>query len=143
MVSVQRGGRFVFINAAGARMIGAQSPREVVGRRVLDFVLPDDHDAARASRPSAGAFDPVVVYEMRGRKLDGTIFELESAGFGFTYQGQPSALLFVRDITDRKLDQAQLVQNSKLAMLGELAATIANELNHPLTITRMAATPEE
>src|SRR3546814_3416214 len=61
MVAVQRGGRFVFINAAGARMIGAQSPREVVGRRVLDFVLPDDHDAARASRPSAGAFDPVVV----------------------------------------------------------------------------------
>src|SRR3546814_6547516 len=50
MVAVQRGGRFVFINAAGARMIGAQSPREVVGRRVLDFVLPDDHDAARASR---------------------------------------------------------------------------------------------
>ena len=39
----------------------------------------------------------------------------------------------------RKLAQAQLVQTSKLATLGEMAAGITHELNQPLNVIRMAA----
>jgi signal transduction histidine kinase len=42
------------------------------------------------------------------------------------------------DITGIKQTQAQLVQTSKLATLGEMATGIAHELNQPLTIMRMA-----
>lgn len=139
MVAVQRAGRFVFVNAAGARMLGARTPLDVVGRRVLDFIHPDDHDRARHGYTIHADADVVSFTEMRGRKLDGMSFDLEAASFDFTYQGHPATLVFVRDITERKMAQAQLVQTSKLALLGEMAASIAHELNQPLNIIRMAA----
>ncbi len=43
------------------------------------------------------------------------------------------------DITDRKQVEAQLIQTSKLATLGQMAAGMAHELNQPLYIIRMAA----
>ncbi len=43
------------------------------------------------------------------------------------------------DITELKFSQAQLVQASKLATLGEMSTGIAHELNQPLGVIRMAA----
>lgn len=43
------------------------------------------------------------------------------------------------DITELKSSQAQLVQASKLATLGEMTTGIAHELNQPLGVIRMAA----
>jgi len=43
------------------------------------------------------------------------------------------------DITEIKNSQAQVIQASKLATLGEMATSVAHELNQPLNIIRMAA----
>ena len=43
------------------------------------------------------------------------------------------------DVTDLKTSQAQLIQASKLATLGEMATGIAHELNQPLGVIRMAS----
>lgn len=43
------------------------------------------------------------------------------------------------DISDLKTSQAQLLQASKLATLGEMATGIAHELNQPLGVIRMAS----
>ncbi|MBO6784318.1 MAG: ATP-binding protein, partial [Alphaproteobacteria bacterium] len=48
-------------------------------------------------------------------------------------------IALVRDIRDQKSLQSQLIQASKLATVGEMAAGIAHELNQPLNIMRMAA----
>jgi PAS domain S-box-containing protein len=44
-----------------------------------------------------------------------------------------------QDITELKFTQAQVIQSSKLATLGEMATSVAHELNQPLTVIRMAA----
>jgi len=44
-----------------------------------------------------------------------------------------------QDITELKKSQAQVVQASKLATLGEMATSVAHELNQPLNVIRMAA----
>lgn len=43
-------------------------------------------------------------------------------------------LVIIRDISGEKKMQAQIVQSEKLAMLGELAAKLAHEINNPLQI---------
>lgn len=139
MIAVQSGGRFVFVNAAGAHLLGAASPEELVGRRALDFVHPDNHDVVRQSSPMPGFHSDIEIHEFRGLRVDGSVFEGEATGIEFAYQGDPAVLVIIRDITDRKLAQAQLVQTSKLALLGEMAASMAHELNQPLNIIRMAA----
>jgi len=40
--------------------------------------------------------------------------------------------LSIRDITQKKMEDAKLIQTTKLASLGELAAGIAHEINQPL-----------
>jgi PAS domain S-box-containing protein len=44
-----------------------------------------------------------------------------------------------QDITELKFTQAQVIQTSKLATLGEMATSVAHELNQPLNVIRMAA----
>lgn len=45
----------------------------------------------------------------------------------------------IQDISARKAQEMQLIQSSKLASLGELAAGVAHEINQPLNVIRLAA----
>ena len=139
MIAVHTGGRFVFVNAAGAHLLGVGSPENLIGRRLLDFVHPDDHATARNSPAMSSFEDDLHFKEFLALKSDGEVFNAEALGVEFMYQGEASILVIWRDITERKLAQEQLVQTSKLALLGEMAASMAHELNQPLNIIRMAA----
>lgn len=139
MIAVHTGGRFVFVNPAGAHLLGVSAAKDLIGRRLLDFVHPDDHATARNSPPMSSFDDELDFKEFLALRRDGTTFNAEALGAEFMYQGKPSILVIWRDITERKLAQAQLVQTSKLALLGEMAASMAHELNQPLNIIRMAS----
>ncbi|MDH3737836.1 MAG: PAS domain S-box protein, partial [Alphaproteobacteria bacterium] len=139
LISIHKDGRFLFVNPAGARLVGVSSPEELIGRRALDFVHPDYHEEFRNSGTTVQAGGAGFFYEFRALREDGTEFDVEGTTVEFSFRGGPAILSVVRDITLRKLAQAQLVQTSKLVTLGELAAGITHELNQPLNVIRMAA----
>lgn len=45
----------------------------------------------------------------------------------------------IQDVSAKKAQELQLIQSSKLASIGELAAGIAHEINQPLNIIRLAS----
>ena len=51
---------------------------------------------------------------------------------------EPYLCLSIRDITQKKIEEARLIQTTKLASLGELAAGIAHEINQPLNTIALA-----
>jgi C4-dicarboxylate-specific signal transduction histidine kinase len=73
------------------------------------------------------------------RRKDGSTFPVEfTATPIFEFNCRVGSVIVFRDMTERLGLQAQIVQSSKLATLGEMATGIAHELNQPLNIIRLA-----
>ncbi|HSV29114.1 MAG TPA: ATP-binding protein, partial [Candidatus Omnitrophota bacterium] len=136
-IIVHSQGTILFANAASARVFGTDSPLGIVGRPVLDFVHEDSRETVskRMRKPPVGR----QVFDYRLARADGGDFEAEVVGTNITFHGLPARLLVVRDVTDRKQVQEQLVQAAKLATLGEMAAGLVHELSQPLNIMRLTA----
>ena len=78
-------------------------------------------------------------YEFKGRRKDGSEIWLNNRAFRIEWEDGPAICTTLFDITERKETQAQLIQASKLATLGEMASGIAHEINQPLSVIGMAA----
>jgi PAS domain S-box-containing protein len=136
-------------NPAAERMFGYRAA-EVLGRNV-SVLMPspfrEDHDRYIAQYLETGQGKIIGIgREVVGQRKDGTTFPVELSVAEARHGDWRIFVGTVRDITERKqreenLTRAlaelratsqQLWQAAKLASVGELAASIAHELNNPL-----------
>ena len=95
--------RFVFANAAAARMFGVESPGAMIGREVLDFVHPDSRPLTRARAQRYAARDLTAsVAEQKLLRADGSVFDGAITWAPIQYEGRSAVLAIVNDITERK-----------------------------------------
>jgi len=74
-------------------------------------------------------------YEVRINRLDGSTRYAEAHTSPLWKDGEiDGALVFLRDITDRKREHELMAQSDKLRAVGELAAGVAHNLNNSLTV---------
>ncbi len=134
-IAIIKGTHIAYLNRSGAEMAGLDDPAAVIGRPVADFVDAADEGriAERLSAIGAAVGGPVepILYRTvdargRGRAIETLMVPIE-------YQGEPAALAFIRDVTERIELQNRLAQADRLSALGTLAAGLAHEINNPLT----------
>jgi PAS domain S-box-containing protein len=94
--------RLVYINTAGARMVGATSADELIGRPVIGFVHPEYLRLVEERRELLAADTAVPAIEEKFVRLDGSTLDVEVSAIPSTYQGKPAVQFVVRDITARK-----------------------------------------
>ncbi|MDO8751100.1 MAG: PAS domain S-box protein [Dehalococcoidia bacterium] len=133
-ISINVGGIRVFANRAFLALHGLMDPHQAVGLPVDNFVVTRDKAQVRErvaarQRGERGA----EVYEYSIQRADGAERAVEVSASPVTYKGQPASMAVIRDITERKQLQAQLMQADRLASLGSLVSGIAHEVNNPLT----------
>jgi two-component system cell cycle sensor histidine kinase/response regulator CckA len=130
-IAVHSEGKVVFINEAGAKLLGASQPGEIIGRSLLEFILPDQVEAVRQRvirQPDSPA-GPLA--EATLQTLDGREVQAEGAAIRISHNGQPAVLLVFRDITERKQAREDLqVRISQMSALtrGSLAVTASLEV---------------
>ncbi|MEE9496052.1 MAG: PAS domain S-box protein [Desulfobacterales bacterium] len=73
-----------------------------------------------------------VRFEMNLKSKDGTLSPNEINCRYISYLGVPCFLCVARDITKTKMLHNQLIRSERLAATGQLAASIAHEINSPL-----------
>ena len=66
------------------------------------------------------------------RRKDGSIFPIEGLVRAFSFGGRGLMVAALRDISDRRTMEAQLLLADRMATVGTLAAGVAHEINNPL-----------
>ena len=102
-ILVRTGETIIHANSAAIKLFRANHIGDLVGRRYLDFVHPDDRaeSVERVRRSMRGDWI-VPPREHRLITSDGQVIYVESAGVPIKYQGEIQHFGMFRDITDRK-----------------------------------------
>jgi PAS domain S-box-containing protein len=112
-IFIQSEGRIVYINAAGAKLFGAEDRDRLLGKQVLDLIHPDYLEIVQDRiRQLQEENTEVPLIEEKYLRLDGTPVDVEVAATPFIYQNKPAVQVIARDITERKLVEEAL-QESK------------------------------
>ncbi|RLE46076.1 MAG: hypothetical protein DRJ31_10435 [Candidatus Methanomethylicota archaeon] len=126
-------GMHVFVSDEWSRITG-YSKEELLNMSMADLIHPRDRKAAveRHMRRMRGEVLPGL-YEVTIVRKDGTEVPVEVTYAYTTYKGKYANVGYIRDITNRKKMEEQLIVTDRLASIGELASGVAHELNNPLT----------
>lgn len=131
-IGIVRDGNFVYANPAFVDALGYPSA-EALAAVPMSALLDADDLAQLEARVNVimheGRLPP---YAYNVRRYDGSAMLLETSSIPFEYEGKPSVLTMGRDVTERRMLQARLVQADRLAALGTMAAGVAHEINNPL-----------
>jgi two-component system cell cycle sensor histidine kinase/response regulator CckA len=124
-IAIVRNGVVLEVNHALLAIFGC-APDEILGRRLSDLVA-DEVDLAGVARESVGF------------KRDGATVDIEIAGKRYRFQGEEVSVVAIRDIAQRKRDEAenktlqrQLLHSQKMEAIGRLSAGVAHDFNNCL-----------
>ncbi len=120
LIAIYQEAQVVFINEAGAKLLGASNPEQIVGKLITDFI-PDRYRETAAKR-MADRLTQVrsAMYVQEFLRLDGTEFLAEVMGTPFSYHGEVAVQLVMRDLTEQKKAQRAVVEsNTRLQRLAD------------------------
>ena len=119
-IFVQTRGQFAYLNAAAVALFGATDTAQLIGKSVMDRYHPDFHDIVRERIHQVNEErKPAPPIEQIYMRMDGSHLNVEVNSVPFIFNSKNGALVFVRDITERKIaEETQhrfelLVENSR------------------------------
>jgi PAS domain S-box-containing protein len=131
-IFIAQDGRIKFSNSRLALMSG-YSLEELTLKPFLEFVHPEDRDfvATTHTRRLEGEEVPNK-YSFRAVNNSGETLWVEVNSVVIMWEGKAASLNFLRDITDQKKLESQLLHSQKMESIGTLAGGIAHDFNNIL-----------
>jgi PAS domain S-box-containing protein len=135
-------GTILDVNRRACENLG-YTREELIGQSIFLFDVHFDPEFLDQNVRPAMEAGETMTFETRHRRKDGSEFPVEIRARTFHYQGRLVNLSLALDITERKRAEeeheslrqleADLAHINRVSMMGELATSIAHEVNQPLT----------
>ena len=111
-IFIIRSERFIYVNPAGTRVLGFDSPDEVAGRNVYNFVAPEFKKVAEKRLERAADSDINESLELKLYRRDGSELWAEVISLPFKFYGSHAVLVMGFDVTKRKKVEELLIQKN-------------------------------
>jgi len=114
-VLVRCEGKIALINSAGARLLGAESPDQLIGKDLMEIVHPEYQKVVvdrMAILHGGGSVPPM---EQKMVRLDGVAVDVEITAGPCMYRDRPATQVIARDIRKRKRLEFQNAQITQLS----------------------------
>jgi PAS domain S-box-containing protein len=126
-------GKFIYVNPAGLKLLGATHLDQIMERPFLDFIHPKFREQVAArTRALMVEGQPAPLLQEQFLRLDGSAVDVEVTAIPITINGKPAAQVVVHDISERNKLESQVLRLQRMENLGMLAGGIAHDLNNVL-----------
>lgn len=128
-------GNLIIYNKRFTGLLG-YSEQELKGKRFSDFIYPEDLPAFRKRFEKRIAGETVEdIYEIRVFNKNGEVVFLEVGDRPYSQRSETVGIeVIMRDISERKNIEEQLIQSEKLRAIGQMASGVAHDFNNALAI---------
>lgn len=137
-IIVISGDHFILANPKFEKMFG-YSETEITGSKVniIDFIAPESHKIIHDihKKMSSGDILPDQ-FELKARSKDGKTHIAEVSISLFEWDQKTAILGILRDSTEKKMLEEQLIQSQKMEAIGALAAGISHDFNNILSVIK-------
>lgn len=136
IITIHENGDIDSFNAAAARIFG-YAPEEVIGKSV-NVLMPEPfrgrHDAYIKNYLNSGVKKIIGIgREVQGLRKDGSVFPIHLSVSEARVGARRLFTGIVRDLTEQKRLERQVLHGERLATIGKMAAKVAHEIRSPLS----------